>query len=575
MTMNRRRRHSEDDPATKVGAALYIRVSTDEQAQHELSQTDQINQATAFAKNHDWVVRGIYVDGGFSGRSDKRPQFQKLVEDAKRPDCKFKNVIIHSWSRFGRNLGDHINYKKELKKLGKKVYSITQDFGDGPAAEFATNVIAMMDEWQSERTSEDVTRTMKENARQGYHNGSKPPFGYDAVVVEMKGMKAKKKLFPNEREQAVVRKMFDLAEQGDAQHTNMGITHIMKWINHHGMPNRGGTKFYKSHVGKILTNEAYIGQFHWNKRDPEGNVRPRKDWITVEIPPIIEAKQFWKVQKLMKQRDPQITAPRLTNNEVLLSGIAFCGSCGAPMARCSGSGRRRDGSKKPEFRYYKCRDRLHRAGCGNDYASMRVEQLDELVINALCVKLLTAERVRTIVSEIVKLRQSTKHRANTDYDALKRQLSQKERELKNLMDGYAEGLFSDSPMLRKKVKSLEVESDNINGLMTAAARTVESTLKPLTLDQARCAAAVLAAKLREADPAPRKRLVHALCNAVIVFPDRIKIIARKPELAEVASGISPCATFSFTPVHSFDRSWWARQDSNLRPDRYERPALTS
>ena len=92
---------------------------------------------------------------------------------------------------------------------------MTQDFGEGAAAEFAETIIAASDALNSAETSKHVTRTMLENARQGFWNGSIPPYGYRTVDAEQRGQRLKKRLEIETREAEVVRLIFKLFEHGD------------------------------------------------------------------------------------------------------------------------------------------------------------------------------------------------------------------------------------------------------------------------------------------------------------------------------------------------------------------------
>jgi site-specific DNA recombinase len=72
------------------------------------------------------------------------------------------------------------------------------------------------DEYQSRENAKHTLRAMQENARQGFWNGSRPPFGYCVVAAEKRGPKVKKVLGINEAEAAVVRRIFDFASASPA-----------------------------------------------------------------------------------------------------------------------------------------------------------------------------------------------------------------------------------------------------------------------------------------------------------------------------------------------------------------------
>ena len=156
--------------------ALYLRVSTGRQAEHDLSIPDQRAQGLAWVKQKGWLVAAEYLEAGASATDDKRPEFQKMIERACDGENAFDVVVVHSFSRFFRDAFGLEFYIRKLAKHGVRLVSITQELGDDPAQVMMRQVIALFDEYQSKENAKHVLRSMKENARQGYWNGSQPPF---------------------------------------------------------------------------------------------------------------------------------------------------------------------------------------------------------------------------------------------------------------------------------------------------------------------------------------------------------------------------------------------------------------
>jgi len=97
-------------------------------------------------------------------------------------------------------------------------------------------------------------------------------------------------------------------------------------------------------VHRLLTRETYTGVHHYNCTDSRLNRQRPKEWVAISVPPIIEADIFARVKALLHQRRPTETPTRITNSEVLLTGIVHCENCGRPlMIRAGKSGR---------YRYY-------------------------------------------------------------------------------------------------------------------------------------------------------------------------------------------------------------------------------
>ena len=103
--------------------ALYARVSTSRQAENDLSIPDQLRQMRAWAERHGHVVVKEYVEPGASATDDKRPVFQDLMNDATSEAAPFNAVVVHSLSRFFRDLVMGAMYQKKLLKAGVQLGS--------------------------------------------------------------------------------------------------------------------------------------------------------------------------------------------------------------------------------------------------------------------------------------------------------------------------------------------------------------------------------------------------------------------------------------------------------------------
>lgn len=192
-------------------AAIYVRVSTARQAERDLSLPDQVAQCRAYCEQRGWEVVEIFSEPGASALDDDRPVFQEMIYKATRADQPFDHVVVHSLSRFSRDALHSELYVRQLRKAGVDLVSITQDIGQDAGGEFIRKVLNVFDEHQSRENAKHVHRAMLENARQGFWNGSRPPFGYGVSVQERRGTKEKKILAINEAEARVMRLIFDLA----------------------------------------------------------------------------------------------------------------------------------------------------------------------------------------------------------------------------------------------------------------------------------------------------------------------------------------------------------------------------
>jgi DNA invertase Pin-like site-specific DNA recombinase len=157
--------------------ALYMRVSTGRQAEHDLSIPDQRSQLRSWCSSRGYEVVAEFIEAGASAGDDRRPVFQQMIERACDGDHAFDMILVHSYSRFFREAFEQEFYLRKLAKHGVKVVSITQPVGDEsePVQAMMRKVIALFDEYQSKENAKHVIRSMKENARQGFWNGSMAP----------------------------------------------------------------------------------------------------------------------------------------------------------------------------------------------------------------------------------------------------------------------------------------------------------------------------------------------------------------------------------------------------------------
>ena len=163
----------------RIGA-LYIRVSTDDQA--ELSPDAQKRLLLDYAKKNGIIISNDFIfSESVSGRHvQKRPEFQRMIGIAKQPSHPIDVILVWKYSRFARNQEESIVYKSMLKKDHVEVISVSEPLVDGPFGTLIERIIEWMDEYYSIRLSGEVLRGMKEKAlRNGYQ--SSPCLGYEAV----------------------------------------------------------------------------------------------------------------------------------------------------------------------------------------------------------------------------------------------------------------------------------------------------------------------------------------------------------------------------------------------------------
>lgn len=371
---------------------LYARVSTDRQAQEGVSLSGQLEQMKKWAEQNGHLVVDVYEEPGLSATDDRRPIFQQMIADCLDADRPVDAIVVFSQSRFFRDAYGFSSYERRLARNRVRIISITQPTAEDESGQFVRQIIASFDEYQSRENGKNVRRSMVENARLGFFNGSRAPFGYAAVETDVRGRNGKKrKLAPQVEEAEIVRLIFRLSLQG-IEGQPMGVKKIAEYLNSNGFRRRG-REWKAQIVWYILDSKIYTGEYTFNKNDSRGRrARPEIEWVTCQIPAIIDKATFDAAAALREERAPYHHEQRASCSPTLLSGIAKCAKCGSGLVLMSGKGGR--------YEYYKCSRRKFKGADLCDQPNVPKDELNHAVLTALADEVLTTERVSSLLDEL-------------------------------------------------------------------------------------------------------------------------------------------------------------------------------
>ena len=423
-------------PQVAPRASAYVRVSTSRQAEHETSLTDQIAAITAYCEARGILLVDVYREPGASATDDNRPQFQSMVETATARERPYDLVIVHSFSRFFRDQFEFERYRRKLAKAKVELVSITQDVGEGATGDLVRSILSKFDEYQSAETAKHVRRSMVANAKQGFWNGSRPPLGYKVLVAERRGDKDKKVLAVDETEAPLVRRIFSLYLEGDGTSGPIGIKKIVSWLNGRNYSYRG-KPFHVSNVDDVLRRTTYAGTHYFNRTNSRtGERRPREQWVPMEVPAIIDEQSFQSVQARLAERNPRQTPPRVVSGPTLLTGIARCG-----CPNCKGALTIRTG-KSGRYRYYACSRRATRGETACPGRSIRMERLDDIVLDALEQRVLHPDRLPKLLEAFLEKSDESDGKRREELASLRTEKTNSVGALNRLYELVEQGLAS-------------------------------------------------------------------------------------------------------------------------------------
>jgi site-specific DNA recombinase len=533
-------------------AALYLRVSTGRQAAGDVSIPSQRDMTVRYCESQGWEVTAEYVEPGASATDDRRPVFQRMLEDVRSPGRNFDIIVVHAFSRFYRNGAEMELTIRRLRKAGVEVVSITQPTGDDPSQTLMRQIIGIFDEYTSRENGKNVSRAMRESARQGFWNGAPPPLGYKIVEAEKRGSKIKKKLAVDPVEAETIRLIFRLYAEGVDGAAPLGVKDTAKWLNAHGYRTRKGAAFGVGPIHAILTNPAYsLGKCRYgvfNSRS--GEPHDPANIVEIDVPTIVPLPVFEAVQAKLARNHPRMTAPRIVNGPILLTGLAVCATCGAGMTRT--------GTKRGQrsYTYYSCGG-CHQKGptvCRGRHVPLA--KLDELILTNVKDTLLVPERLEGILHAVIERRSGRAAEVEGRRRALQAQIDQIGDKLARLYRAIEDGIVELDDDLKARVQTLKDEREIARAALDRIAdQGANST--DITAERIASFAALMRDKLDAGDIQTRKSYLRAIISRIEVDDHVVRIIGAKAALVDVIAGRQTHTG----NVRGFIRKWRAMKDS--------------
>jgi site-specific DNA recombinase len=371
-------------------AALYCRVSTDEQAREGYSIPAQIKALKEYCKKNNIDVFRTYTDEGQPGSKEDRPKFQNMLKDAGMK--KFDLILVHKFDRFARKVELSQRVKNNLRKTGINVISITEPIEDSPIGFFQEGMLELLSEYYIKNLAMEVKKGQREKVSQG-KVVNMLPYGY-------KNIKGEAVIVPNQSE--VIQKIFSMYNEGYGSHK------ISEYLNDMQIPTHKSGLWNSGRVNYILRNVAYTGAIKW-----AGKVYDDK------MPIIIDKNLFELTQskinvKLKSNRS-------FYYNEFLLLGLLKCGTCGAPMriSKMHANGN----SNGKTYYMYTCRQaRYSKMRCPNTklYQHKLVEEMFanymmEILRGSLIPQNIEHAEIKTLELHMVKLERELERAKNAYY----------------------------------------------------------------------------------------------------------------------------------------------------------------
>ncbi|MDZ7370220.1 MAG: recombinase family protein [candidate division KSB1 bacterium] len=284
--------------------ALYIRVSTEDQAREGYSIAAQKSKLQAYCLSQGWEIEDFYIDDGYSAKDLNRPEMKRMIKNIQKGliDC----VLVYRLDRLTRSVLDLYKLLEIFEKHNCKFKSATEVYDTTTAmGRMFITIVAALAQWERENIGERVKIGLYQKVKEGGWHGGRTPYGYrqgeegDNLEID-------------EEEAKTVRLIYDLYLSGKGDHRIAGI------LNRMGRRTRNGNEWTGKVIRDILQNPAYTGNIRYMGEVHQGF-----------MPAIISREIFEQAQKSRESRRGK--HPRRNASTYLFSGVMKCGRCGAWM----------------------------------------------------------------------------------------------------------------------------------------------------------------------------------------------------------------------------------------------------
>ena len=400
-----------------IPAVIYARYSSS--GQREESIEGQLRECRAWATRNGFHIIGEYTDKALTGRTDKRPDFQRMLKDSERGV--FKAVICWKMDRFARNRYDSAMYKYKLKKNGVRIYYAKESIPEGPEGIILESVMEGYAEYYSENLSQNVKRGNYDSALERKTLGRR-------VLGLRKGPDGRFEIDPATA--PIVLRIFEEYAAGEP------AKDIYTQLNAEGYRTSRGAPFNKNSLRYILKNEKYKGVYEYKDiRDEHA------------IPPIVSRELFDQCQEKLAEHHRSPAADRETS--FLLTTKLFCGHCGEPMTGDGGTSH----SGKVYY-YYTCNNRKKHK-CDKERAPK--EWIEQLVIDELVNLIHSDDFISEVADRCMEFQQREKDQSALH--ALEARQKENEKAIQNMIAAIEAGIIT--PSTKSRLVELEAEKVRI------------------------------------------------------------------------------------------------------------------
>jgi site-specific DNA recombinase len=478
------------DPTSRGTSAvgLYMRVSTDRQAQEGDSLEEQESELRKYCEYHTLTIRKVYIERGKSGGNTNRPEYQKMIQDIEAHTI--DTVVVKKLDRLSRSLLDFEQLMTKMQAHNVEFVSIKEQFETiSPMGKAMLRIALVFAQLEREQTSERTSDVLRYRAKLGLYNGGVTPFGY---------ISANKELVISKKEKEVVELIY----------THFLKTHstsaVSAYLHDAKLPAPGKAGWVEARVQDILQNPVYKGCIRWKNEVYPGLHTP------------IIAPSIWEQVQLIFESKQRILAQ--TRSNALLQKLAVCRDCHHPLLPSFAYNR-----TKTKYGYYRCGSTTHgkhrRLGINCTFKYVASIKLHNDLSQAIG-QLATPHHISALDHQVMAHNQTLELQIKTLTDTIS--LAESElKQIKAKKSEYVDFLVIKTPSaqdrghINERIQELNAETKQLQAQLASAKLEVSQLQdKILTVDSLKQAVLVLR-DMDQTNPEYRQ-LLHDILTRVQV-----------------------------------------------------------
>lgn len=428
----------------------------------------QKNEIEEYCRRNNMFLEKIHIDQAHTAKQVAgRDAFFDLLNEVANENVDV--VIVYKMNRMFRNAEESHVYRKKFRQHKVKLLSVTEHIDEETSAgRLTTNMLANLDQYQSEVIADFVKSAHREMTRQGYYTGGIIQIGFK-TQTEINGKKERRRLVIDEDVAPFVRRAFELYAEG------YSVKYIIRYFIENNVKNNIGNVINDKVVLRMLKHDIYIGTIRYKTEGYSEMI------VENAIPAMID-RDLWNRVQIRRNKESHVIK-RKRKNSYPLTGKIFC-ECGDHYNGICKNKIMASGRHKV-YRYYICKSRKLVGTCLQK--QIRADMIEEIALKAIKEHILNEEAIKELSVRAAEISGTIPAQIRAEIAATKKQIKALDETLDLFIEMRKKNEMSGETIARKSAgveaeiaelnnKLADLENKNMNAF---SVEDVESYLRDM------------------------------------------------------------------------------------------------